>query len=77
MGRRLLKSKMALYDDTQRTLSEYLEITKSTFSNKFNRRNGADFNRDEIEKMIGRYHLTGEEVLAIFFDLYSKSNNQG
>ena len=67
MNKALLKSKMALYSDTGRTLAEALEIAEPTFSAKLNGYNGAEFTQKEIAAIRERYKLTDEEIVAIFF----------
>ena len=65
INRKLLKSKQSLYGDTDARLAAFLGITPQTFSLKVN--NKAEFTVGEIKKIRGRYHLTEEEVTAIFF----------
>lgn len=65
IDRKLLKSKQSLYGDTDACLAAVLGITPQTFSLKVNAK--ADFTVGELKKIRGRYHLTDEEVTAIFF----------
>ena len=61
----VFNSKMALYGDTIESLAEYLEISRQTLSMKIQGK--SEFKRDEIDKIISRYHLTPEETHEIFF----------
>ena len=61
----LLKSKMALCGDNQTTLAEALDISKNSMCFKFAGK--TPFKRGEIEMIIKRYQLTGDEVKEIFF----------
>lgn len=67
MNARLLKSKMVLHGDTNVTLAEALGITPQRLSAKLNEWEGAEFTQSEIIIIKDRYHLTPEEVDAIFF----------
>ena len=66
-NRNLLVSKMVLYGDKQKDLADYIGLSVTRLNAKLNGTNGADFSRSEIAKIIERYNLTGEEVIAIFF----------
>lgn len=66
MDKFLLKSKMALYGDTQTSLADYLGISANALSSKINLKS-TDFNQCEILKIKERYCLTPEEVDSIFF----------
>ena len=65
MKANVFNSKMALFEDTIESLSEYLEITRQTLCSKIQGR--SEFKRDEIDKIIVRYKLTPEETHEIFF----------
>lgn len=64
LNKNMFISKMKLYGDTQQILADYIGISIQRLNAKIN---GAEFSQSEIEKIIIRYHLTGEEVIAIFF----------
>ena len=66
MSKKLLKIKMLEYGDTMDTLAEFLGISRQSLCNKINER-GTEFRQGEIAKIKERYHLTAEEVEAIFF----------
>lgn len=67
LNRKMLESKMKLYGDNGNTLSVYLGIARSTFSNKLTE-NGGEFSVCEITKMKSRYKLTPADIDEIFFD---------
>ncbi len=67
MNKRLLKSKMVLFGDTNATLATAIGISPQRLSAKINQTDGADFTRAEIECIKNRYHLTVKEVIHIFF----------
>lgn len=67
MNKRILKSKMELFGDTGKELSEYLKISRSRLSSKMNKTGGAEFTQGEIMAIKERYKLTVEEVNDIFF----------
>ena len=67
MNKSILKSKMALFEDTAETLATAIGIANSTLSVKMNSYNGAEFTQGEIRKIKDRYDLTAEEVDLIFF----------
>lgn len=69
MNKALLESKMKLFGDRQEDLAEAIGISLARFNAKLNETNGAQFTQDEIKKIKARYHLTGEEVDAIFFNI--------
>lgn len=68
MNKLLLKSKMALFGDTNSLLAEYIGISKQRFSAKINETGGAEFTQSEINKIRNRYNLTAEEIESIFFN---------
>lgn len=67
LDKKRLESIMKLFGDTGITLSEYLGISRSTFSAKLNEANGAEFTQGEISKIKQRYSLNAEQVDTIFF----------
>lgn len=67
MNKRMLKSKMDLFGDSGKELSEYLGISRSRLSSKMNKTGGAEFTQGEILAIKEKYNLTGEEVDSIFF----------
>lgn len=66
MNRSMLKSIMALHDDTIRDLADYLGITPNSVSNKINE-NGTEFKQGEIAMIKERYNLSADQVDDIFF----------
>lgn len=64
-----LKSKMALYGDTGKDLSKFLNIARSTLSFKINETNGAEFTQSEILRIKERYSLNSKEIDEIFFNI--------
>lgn len=66
MNSSLLKSKMALHGDTIKDLASYLGKSPQSISDKINER-GTEFRQGEISMIKDRYHLTADEVEAIFF----------
>ncbi|WP_311443815.1 helix-turn-helix domain-containing protein [Ezakiella coagulans] len=62
---RKLKAAMILKDIKHQEMADFLNINKSTFSNKINRINGNDFKTDEIKKMCEHFGFD----LDIFFDV--------
>ena len=60
-------SKMKLFGDTQPILAEALGMSLSRLNAKINETDGAEFTQSEITAIKIRYHLTAEEVDAIFF----------
>lgn len=69
MNKNLLISKMKLFGDTQADLADALGISLARTNAKINETDGAEFNKREIGIIKFRYHLTAEEVDAIFFAL--------
>lgn len=67
MNKALLRSKMVLFGDTNRTLSDALNISQNRFSMKINETSGAEFKKKEITAIKERYELTAQEVTDIFF----------
>lgn len=66
MNRNMLKSIMALHDDTIRNLADFLGITPNSVSNKINE-NGTEFKQGEIAMIKERYSLSADQVDEIFF----------
>lgn len=67
MNKNGLLAKMVLNGDNGSTLSEYLGISRGTFSAKINETGGAEFTQKEIMMIKDKYHLTAEELDSIFF----------
>lgn len=67
MNKRMLKSKMALFGDTNATLANVIGISPQRFSAKINGTDGADFTREEMRIIKERYSLSAEEIENIFF----------
>ncbi len=63
---KLLRSKMVLFDDTNESLAEVLNVSKQTLSAKINGK--VDFWQSEIKMIVERYNLTSEETEKIFFN---------
>lgn len=61
----LLKSKMALYGDDQKTLAKEMGVTENTLRWKLQGK--FDFKTSEIEFIGRRYELTISELCEIFF----------
>lgn len=70
MNKRLLEATMKLNGDTGITLSQYLGISRSTFSAKINEKKGAEFTQGEIKCIKSKYFLSAEQVDNIFLQLY-------
>lgn len=68
MNKLKLESVMKLNGDTGTSLALFLGIARSTFSAKLNETNGAEFSQKEIAAIKGKYNLTADEIVAIFFD---------
>lgn len=68
MNKQKLRSFMLLNGDTYKSLSDYLGISKSTFSSKINETNNCGFTQKEIVKIKIRYNLTSENIDDIFFN---------
>lgn len=66
MNGALLKSVMVLNGDTIADLAEYLRRTPQSVSDKINER-GTEFKQGEIAAIKERYHLSADQVDAIFF----------
>lgn len=73
MNKLRLESVMRLHGDTGTSLARILNIARTTFSNKINETNGAEFTQGEIAIIIEKYALNPNDVVAIFFD--SKMSN--
>lgn len=67
MNSELLKSYIVRNGDNQTKLSEALGISLSNLNAKINGKS-ASFRQTEIISIKGRYHLSPDEVDAIFFD---------
>ena len=64
MDKAKFKSVMVLHGDTQGRLAETLEMAQETLSRKLNEQ--GEFSQSEIKAIKNRYHLTPDEVDAIF-----------
>ena len=67
MDKKLFRSKMALFGDTNLTLAAYLGISPQRNSAKLNQTNGAEYSQGEIKKIKTRWKLTANEIDLIFF----------
>lgn len=63
-----LESVMRLHGDTGTSLAKYMGISRTTFSAKINETNGGEFTQGEISAIIGKYSLSSDDVMAIFFE---------
>lgn len=61
-----LKARLVLHGDTQKKLAKAMGISLSRLNQKLNQK-GASFNKSEIEFLVRRYNLTGDEIMKIFF----------
>lgn len=61
---RLMRSKMAFYDDTVEALAADLGITRPTCSKKIHSVDG--WTNNEIAKIAARYGLTDDEIIKMF-----------
>lgn len=66
MNKNLLRYYMALNGDTNKELAAMLGCTEQSVSGKINEK-GTEFKQGEIAKIRDRYHLSAEQIEAIFF----------
>lgn len=66
MNKNLLRYYMALNGDTNKELAALLGCTEQSVSGKINEK-GTEFKQGEIAKIRDRYHLSAEQIEAIFF----------
>ncbi len=66
MNKTLLKSKMALNNDNDRSLAEKMKITPASFSNKI--RGKSKFTINEMNNIRKIYKLTDREFVEIFIE---------
>ena len=66
MRKNLLKSKMSLHEDNNKTLAHKLKITPSAFSRKIN--GSSNFTIEEMKFIRKEYGLSDVEFLDIFFN---------
>ena len=66
MKKNLLKSKMSLHEDNNKTLAHKLKITPSAFSRKIN--GSSNFTIEEMKFIRKEYGLSDIEFLDIFFN---------
>ena len=67
MNKKMYRSKMALFGDTNASIASYLGISPQRNSAKLNGTNGAEYSQGEIALIKTRWHLTATEVDQIFF----------
>lgn len=67
MNKQRLEAMMKLNGDTGKSLSEYLGISRSTFSAKLNEHRGAEFTQGEIKAIKEKYSLSDADTVDIFF----------
>ena len=65
MKKKILKSKMSLYEDNNKTLAKKLNITPSALSRKIN--GSSNFTIEEMKFIRKEYGLSDIEFLNIFF----------
>jgi hypothetical protein len=61
-----LKAQIVRNNDTQVKLAKHLHMSVSCLNQKIN--GNSDWRSDEIKMVADRYHLTDEEITAIFFN---------
>ena len=66
MKKNLLKSKMSLYEDNNKTLAKKLNITPYALSRKIN--GSSNFTIEEMKFIRKEYGLSDVEFLDIFFN---------
>ena len=67
MNKKMYRSKMALFGDTNESVAKYLGISPQRNSAKVNGTKGAEYTQGEISKLKIRWKLSAEEVDQIFF----------
>lgn len=67
VDKKQLNSLMALHGDTQADLASFLGLSLSRFNAKVNEYKGAAFTQPEMNLIIQRYRLKGEDATALFF----------
>ena len=60
----LFRSKMILYGDTQRKIADVLHLSDQSIGDKLY---GDKWRQHEIRQLKDRWHLTAEDIDAIFF----------
>ncbi len=67
MDKKLLKSHMAKYGDTQQELANAMGISLSRLNAKINEASGAEFTQTEISFIAERYNMSPKEITLVFF----------
>lgn len=67
MHKRKLRAAMIAFGDTRNSLAEYLGIAPTTLSYKMNESHGRCFDKSEIDRIVSRYSLSGDDIQSIFF----------
>lgn len=67
MNKKLLYKIIHTHNDTTKTLSQYLGISRVTLIRKINETKNACFTQGEISRIRAKYCLTDSEVVKIFF----------
>lgn len=67
MNKKMYRSKMALFGDTNESIASYLNITPQRNSAKVNGTKGAEYTQGEIALLKKRWNLSAREVDQIFF----------
>lgn len=68
MNKQLLQSHMVKNGDNGILLSDSMNISQQTFSNKLNEKDGKEFSKSEIDFFVKRYKLKPKDVIEIFFN---------
>lgn len=67
MNVKQLKSHMALKGDTQQTLADAIDMSRSRLNAKIHGTGGAEFSLREMRRMADHYGLSAEEAGRLFF----------
>lgn len=67
MNTNALLAIMKLHGDRQADLAKALGLSLKCVNSKIHNRGGADFTRDEVEKIMRRYGMTAQDVEDVFF----------
>lgn len=67
LNKELLRYFMAKHKDTTATLSEKLDMGTASFNNRMNGTTRSRFTIEQAQKIRELYHLTDQELLAVFF----------
>jgi DNA-binding XRE family transcriptional regulator len=67
MNKNLFVGMMKAHGDNQADLANAMGISLQAFNAKLNERNGACFNKAEIQTFKDRYNASAEDIDSIFF----------